>query len=238
MVINSAAAAAKLVGSAPVVDAWDTPSALEGMTVGALAAHLVRATGATLAYLDRTDPTAKPDGELLTKVTYFHAAIDSPIHERIKEVSADEASAGHEAVSSRASEVAAELAERQLALPEPLHRVDVYQRVRRPRARQPGDLAHRVDRAELVRDEHLGDEHGVGAQHVAEVVEVERAFGVEAREVDLEAFVHQREGGLAHGGVFRRSDDHMATRVLARAAAADHDQCQAQNQTRATHRST
>ena len=58
------------------------------MTVGALSAHLVRAAGATLAYLDRTDPSTRPDGELLTPVTYFHAAIDSPIHERIKEVSA------------------------------------------------------------------------------------------------------------------------------------------------------
>ena len=118
MVISSAAAAADLVGSSAVVDAWDRPSALEGMTVGALAAHLVRATGATLAYLDRTDPTTEPEGELLTKVTYFHAAIDSPIHERIKEVSADEASAGHEAVASRASEVAAELAARLPAEPE------------------------------------------------------------------------------------------------------------------------
>ena len=64
------------------------------MTVGALCAHLVRAAGSVLAYLDRTDPDARPTGELLTPVTYFHAAIDSPIHERIKEVSADEAPAG------------------------------------------------------------------------------------------------------------------------------------------------
>lgn len=112
MVIDSAAVAAALVRSPIVLKQWDEPSALAGMTVGALAAHLVRATGATLAYLDRTDVDTKPEGELLTKVSYFHAAVDSPIHDRIKEVSADEASAGHEQVAARAAEVAALLAER------------------------------------------------------------------------------------------------------------------------------
>lgn len=119
MVIDSAAVAAELVGSPAVAAKWDEPSALEGMTVGALAAHLVRATGAVLAYLDRTpaDATAAAD-DLLTKVTYFHAAIDAPIHERIKEVSADEAGAGFEAVVARAGEVADELAVRLPGEPE------------------------------------------------------------------------------------------------------------------------
>ena len=77
------------------------------MTVGALCAHLVRAAGSVLAYLDRTDPDARPAGELLTPVTYFHAAIDSPIHERIKEVSADEAAVGAAEVARHCEEVAA-----------------------------------------------------------------------------------------------------------------------------------
>src|SRR4051812_42786460 len=76
------------------------------MTVGALCAHLVRAAGAVLAYLDRTDPVARPEGELLTPVSYFHAAIDSPIHERIKEVSATEAAPGPAEVARRCAEVA------------------------------------------------------------------------------------------------------------------------------------
>jgi len=118
MVISSSAAAAELVASPAVAKRWDEPSALEGMTVGALSADLVRATGATLAYLDRTDPATRPQGELLTKVTYFHAAIDSPIHERIKEVSADEASAGADGVAARAREVAEELATRLPVEPE------------------------------------------------------------------------------------------------------------------------
>ena len=78
------------------------------MTVGALCAHLVRAAGSVVAYLDRTDPAARPGGTLLTPVTYFHAAIDSPIHERIKEVSATEATAGPR-VADPFAEVAASL---------------------------------------------------------------------------------------------------------------------------------
>jgi hypothetical protein len=72
-----------------------------------LCAHLVRAAGSVLAYLDRTDPTVRPEGALLTPVTYFHAAIDSPIHERIKEVSASEAAPGPDEVARRCREVAA-----------------------------------------------------------------------------------------------------------------------------------
>jgi hypothetical protein len=112
LVIEAVEAASALIASDTVVRRWDEPSALQGMTVGALCAHLVRAAGSVLAYLDRTDPTARPDTDLLTAVTYFHAAIDSPIHERIKEVSADEASAGSEAVARRAAEVATSLRSR------------------------------------------------------------------------------------------------------------------------------
>lgn len=98
LTIEAVDAAAELVARPVVAERWATPSALEGMTVGALAAHTLRAAGATIAYLDRTDPGTRPgDGVLLTPVTYFHAAVDSPIHDRIKEVSADESSIGHDA---------------------------------------------------------------------------------------------------------------------------------------------
>lgn len=107
LVVEAVDAAARLIGSDTVAARWDEPSALAGMTVGALCAHLVRAAGAVLAYLDRTDPDARPQGELLTPVTYFHAAIDSPIHERIKEVSADEAVVGPAEVAAHCADVAA-----------------------------------------------------------------------------------------------------------------------------------
>ena len=109
LVVEAVEASAALMRCDQVAARWDEPSALAGMTVGALCAHLVRAAGSVLAYLDRTDPAARPDGALLTPVTYFHAAIDSPIHERIKDVSATEATAGHGEVASRCAEVAAAL---------------------------------------------------------------------------------------------------------------------------------
>ena len=109
LVIEAVEAAAAMIRRDEVAARWDEPSALAGMTVGALCAHLVRAAGSVLAYLDRTDPAARPDGALLTPVTYFHAAIDSPIHERIKEVSATEATAGPGEVATRCADVAASL---------------------------------------------------------------------------------------------------------------------------------
>ena len=107
LVVEAVGAAAVLIARDEVAARWDEPSALDGMTVGALAAHLVRAAGATLAYLDRTDPTTRPGSALLTPVTYFHAAIDSPIHERIKEVSASEATVGPAELAAQSARVAA-----------------------------------------------------------------------------------------------------------------------------------
>lgn len=89
---------------------WGSPSALEGMTVGSLCAHLVRAAGATIAYLDRTPPDSRPEEALLTPVTYFHAAIDSPIHEQIKVVSASESEIGPEATAESCRNLAHRLA--------------------------------------------------------------------------------------------------------------------------------
>lgn len=112
LVIEAVEAAAELMSSSSVGAAWNEPSALEGMTVGGLAAHLVRAAGATVAYLDRTPVDAEPDGDLLTPVTYFHAALDSPIHEQIRHVSADESAIGHDAMATKCSDLAAHLRQR------------------------------------------------------------------------------------------------------------------------------
>lgn len=109
--------ATELIGRSSVASAWDQPSLLEGMTVGALSAHLVRAAGSVLAYLDRTDPSTTSDGELLTPITYFQAAIEAPIHDRIKEVSASEAAAGPAEVLDECRRVAGELRRRLPAEP-------------------------------------------------------------------------------------------------------------------------
>lgn len=116
-VADAVETAAGLIGSPVVATSWDEPSRLDGMTVGALSAHLVRAAGSVLAYLDRTDPSAAPSDGLLTPVTYFHAAIDSPIHDRIKEVSASEASVGPAEVLDECRRVASEIRRRLPAEP-------------------------------------------------------------------------------------------------------------------------
>ncbi len=116
LVIQAAERAAELVASPEVETRWTEPSALDGMTVGALAAHLIRATGATLAYLDRTAPSVQPE-VLLTKVTYFHAALDSPVHDQIKSVSATEALEGHSELAAKSQQLAQDLAIRLKAEP-------------------------------------------------------------------------------------------------------------------------
>ena len=50
-------------------------------------------------------------------MTYFHAAIDSPIHERIKEVSASEAAAGPAEIAAHCARVAADMRVRFAAEP-------------------------------------------------------------------------------------------------------------------------
>lgn len=114
LALEATEAAATLLGNPLVGQRWDEPSALEGMTVGALSAHLVRAAGAVIAYLDRTDPAARPSdpADLLTPITYFHAALDSPIHEQIKSVSSDEAAIGAEAMAAKCDDLVATMRER------------------------------------------------------------------------------------------------------------------------------
>ncbi len=103
LVLEAAGVASEVMARPEVEQRWDEPSALDGMTVGSLAAHLVRATGATLAYLDRTDPDVVPDGDLLTPTTYFHFAVDSPIHSQIRDVSASESEIGFRATIDKFS---------------------------------------------------------------------------------------------------------------------------------------
>ena len=109
LVVEAVARSADLIDTPATAEQWDQPSALEGMTVGALCAHLVRAAGATIAYLDRTSPDRRPDGDLLTAVTYFHAAVDSPVHEQIKDVSAAESAIGHQATVDKCRQLVADL---------------------------------------------------------------------------------------------------------------------------------
>lgn len=118
LVVEAVEVSAELMAGQSVAEKWNAPSALDGMTVGALAAHLVRAAGATLAYLDRTPIDREPEDALLTPVTYFHAALDSPIHDQIKDVSASEAEIGHQATAEKCYQLAVDLKARLEAEPE------------------------------------------------------------------------------------------------------------------------
>lgn len=120
IVIEAADRAADLVATPEIAAHWDKPSSLEGMTVGALAAHLIRATGAVVAYLERTDPNEQPE-EILTRITYFRAALEAPIHDRIKQVSATESEPGAAELAAKARRVADGLAGR--LLEEPIDRL-------------------------------------------------------------------------------------------------------------------
>lgn len=110
--IEAVDAAADLMSRPSVAAGWDEPSALAGLTVGGLCAHLVRAAGATLAYLDRTPSDMEPADDLLTPITYFHAAVDSPIHEQIKDVSANESAIGHAAMAAKCRDLTEQLRQR------------------------------------------------------------------------------------------------------------------------------
>lgn len=118
LVVEAVEAAAELMERPVVGERWDEPSALDGMTVGALAAHLVRAAGSTIAYLDRTDVSTEPEDELLTPITYFHAAVASPIHDQIRNVSSDEARIGHMATVDKCADLVSRMADRLAAEPE------------------------------------------------------------------------------------------------------------------------
>jgi len=112
LTVEAVEAATELIGRPVVGLRWNEPSALDGMTVGALAAHLVRAAGAVVAYLDRTDASQRPEDDLLNPVTYFHAALDAPIHDQIKTVSADEANLGHGATVRKSAALVVALRDR------------------------------------------------------------------------------------------------------------------------------
>lgn len=95
--------------------AWQAPSALPGMTIGALAAHLVRAYTTTATYLAADEPPAPP-GDTIDAAGYFatalagdaddHASLDRQVLER----AVGEAEAGPSGVRERLRDTLAHLA--------------------------------------------------------------------------------------------------------------------------------
>jgi hypothetical protein len=91
-----------LLASGSVRERWTEPSALDRMTIGALAGHLMRAVTSVDAYLDREVPSG---GDVLDAPGYFLSIegvsdpdLDSELHSAIRSRAAGEAEAGHEGV--------------------------------------------------------------------------------------------------------------------------------------------
>lgn len=113
-----AAATRPLLADPAVAAAWDRPSALEQLTVGALAGHLGRAIATTVDYLGAAPP---PPGALrLDPAGYFLSIeglggemvdLDSSLHRHIRRRSEEAAAGGHTAVLGRWDEAVVELDE-------------------------------------------------------------------------------------------------------------------------------
>lgn len=105
MFFEAAEAAADLIERPAVAARWDTPSALPGYGVGALAAHLARGVHTVEIYLAAEPPA--PGSPCLSAGEYFAAALgdhdprDSEFHAQVRRRGEDEAAAGRQAVAER-----------------------------------------------------------------------------------------------------------------------------------------
>jgi uncharacterized protein (TIGR03083 family) len=112
--VRAAEAAVDLLGRPQVAVAWDRPSVLPEMTVGALAAHLAQMLGAGAAWLD-ADPdrslTASTPDEVYGLARLGDEGTDGAVASKIQAWSAAGATAGPEAVSAEASASLAVLSE-------------------------------------------------------------------------------------------------------------------------------
>ena len=101
-----------LVAAPAVQGAWEQPSALAHLSVGALAAHLVRALTTPLAYLDADQPPA--DADLVDAAGYMDAVLtdddlDGALHRGIRERAQAAAEQGPQAVATQARDALAAL---------------------------------------------------------------------------------------------------------------------------------
>lgn len=103
--MESAGACRSVLASPRVTEGWDRPSALDEMTVGALAGHLMRAVTSVDAYLD----VPVPEGDVPLDAAGYFLSIDglsdrdlqSPLHTAIRSRADEEAHAGPAGVIER-----------------------------------------------------------------------------------------------------------------------------------------
>ncbi len=101
--VDTSVRARDLIAAPDTAARWDTPSALEHMTVGALAGHLSRAILLPHDYLAHADP---PAADLLTAAEYFEAAglttdVTDALNTEIRDRGAAESAAGPAALLDR-----------------------------------------------------------------------------------------------------------------------------------------
>ena len=94
-----------LVEDRAVADAWERPSALPYLTVGALTAHLVRALATVVTYLHADEPGE--DAPVRDAAGYLHVALsdddlDGALHRGIRERADDSAADGPQVVGEQA----------------------------------------------------------------------------------------------------------------------------------------
>jgi hypothetical protein len=96
--LEAAAVARQVVAAAVVALRWEEPSALAEMSVGALAAHVVRAVTRVERALDDPEPA---DAVIISAAAYFAPVgpdLASGINVRVRATSAEEALVGHRAL--------------------------------------------------------------------------------------------------------------------------------------------
>jgi hypothetical protein len=105
--LATAAEARGVIASRSAAAEWNEPSAVENLTVGALAGHLARAAFVVVGYLDASDPDPGGDAaELLTADQYFERSVPAPemapeLHAGIRARAAEEAGEGQDALVAR-----------------------------------------------------------------------------------------------------------------------------------------
>lgn len=104
--LDTAAAALDALADPAVGDVWDEDSALAGMTVGSLAAHLGRALSTVRRYLGGPPPERDP--ELLDAAEYVLRVLpdddDGATDEGVRTRAAADAADGHDVVIRRATD--------------------------------------------------------------------------------------------------------------------------------------
>jgi len=121
--LGAAAEARGLIASRPVAAKWNEPSALDGMTVGALAGHLARAAFVIGDYLDAS-PSVDPDTATTTADSYFEQVLAGlrasagALDEGIRARAAEEGAAGRDALVQRVDATLLALDERFASEPE------------------------------------------------------------------------------------------------------------------------